>query len=101
MRGARGAAQRERTSLAWNRTGLSLLVGSLVLLALSSFPGPEDALAPVVAAAGVLALRTGRRRAIQATREPLDAVHAEPVPLAVIAGVTTLLAAALLWLVLV
>lgn len=94
-------AQRERTSLAWNRTGLSLLVGSGVLLALASFPGPEDIVAVLVAAAGMLALRTGRRRAIQAAHQPLDAVRAEPALLAVIAGVATLLAGASLWLVLV
>lgn len=91
--------QRERTALAWNRTGLSLLGAAGALLVLGSFPGVEDPIAVIVAATGLLALRTGRRRAIQAGREPLDAAHAEPLLLAAVAAAVMLLACAFLWIV--
>lgn len=91
--------QRERTALAWNRTGLSLLGGAAALLVLGSFPGPEDVVAVVVAVTGAAALRTGRQRAIEGRRETLAAVHAEPALLAAVAVAVTLLAGASLWLV--
>ncbi len=90
--------QRERTALAWNRTGLSLLGAAGALLILGSLPGPEDIGALLAAVGGILALRTGRQRAVE--KRPLDAVHAEPALLAAVGAAVTLLAAASLWLVL-
>ena len=51
----------ERTALAWNRTGLSLLGGALTLFALGPFPHLDDLVAVAVAVAGLFVIRGSRR----------------------------------------
>lgn len=86
----RRGSQPERTALAWNRTGLSLVGGALALLALGALPVVDEVVVAVVAAVGALALRTGRRRA----RGSLGRHHPEPALLAGIAAAVVLLALA-------
>lgn len=83
-------AQAERTSLAWTRTGLALLVAVLIAVRLSA--GRLGAVAIILAGAGgvaaVLALTLARRRYHKAHAAANDA----RLP-ALVAGVTFLLAA--------
>jgi uncharacterized membrane protein YidH (DUF202 family) len=91
-----GGSPRERTALAWNRTGLSLVGGAAALLALGALPVLDEVVVAVVAAVGALSVRAGRRRAVDSleTLRPQAALHAA------VAGAVCLLALAELGLVL-